>query len=237
VPEPERFFFVHLNRTGGTALLRRLRAQFPPEAIYPGPGDGEPPTSTISVDHFLERWATRGSEIRLVAAHFPMAVTDRVGVAFRTFTLLRDPVERTISNLGHYRQVTPEAQGRSLEAIYAEPLRFDVVHNHMVKMFSLTPAEMTNGMLTSVTFTPERLQRAKDRLAGVDVIGLQSGFAAFCAELEARFGWTLGPDGFMNRTLEAIEVSDAFRAQIARDNADDVELYRFGCELLAQRRR
>ncbi len=150
---------------------------------------------------------------------------------FRTFTLLRDPVERTISNLGHYRQVTPEAAGRSLEAIYAEPLRFDVVHNHMVKMFSLTPAEVTNGMLSEVSFTPERLQRAKDRLAGVDVIGVQSEFAAFCAALEARFGWTLGPDGFMNRTLEAVETSDAFRAQIARDNADDVALYRFGCEL------
>ena len=86
-----------------------------------------------------------------------------------------------------------------------------------------------------MTFTPERLQRAKDRLAEIDVIGLQSGFAAFCASLEARFGWTLGPDGFMNRTLEPIEASDAFRAQIARDNADDVELYRFGCELLAPR--
>ena len=237
MPEPERFFFVHLNRTGGTALLRRLRAQFPPEAIYPGPGDGEPPTSTLSVEHFFERWDTRGSEIRLVAAHFPMAAIDRLGVPFRTFTVLRDPVDRTISNLGHFRQVTPEAQGRSLETIYADPLRFDVVHNHMVKMFSLTPAEMTNGMLSEVTFTPERLQRAKDRLAGIDVIGLQSDFAAFCAALEARFGWTLGPEAFMNRTLEAIDASDAFRAQIARDNADDVELYRFGRALVAQPRR
>ena len=34
---PRRYFFVHLQKTGGTALFRRLRHHFGVEAVYPRP--------------------------------------------------------------------------------------------------------------------------------------------------------------------------------------------------------
>ena len=46
----------------------------------------------------------------------------------------------------------------------------------MTKMLSLTPEEMDDGVLTRVEFTPERLERAKERLTEVDVVGLQEEF-------------------------------------------------------------
>jgi hypothetical protein len=229
-----RWFFVHVQKTAGTALWRRLKSQFSPEQVYPGPGDGDPPRSTLSVDHLVERWPARRAELEIVTGHFPLCTTELLGVPFTTITILRDPVERTLSNLRHYRQETPDAAEQSLEAIYEDPVRFELVRNHMVKMFSLSADEMTDGAMTPVTFTRDRLERAKARLAGVDVVGLQEHFDDFIAELVARFGWDLGKPIFMNRS-QPEEAAPSFRARIAADNADDIELYEYARELHARR--
>jgi hypothetical protein len=83
-----------------------------------------------------------------------------------------------------------------------------------------------------VTFEPHHLELAKERLATVDVVGVQERFEDFCDELERRFGWDLGPPMFANRT-EQIDVDDGFRARIAEDNAMDIELYEFARDHLA----
>lgn len=223
--DPQRFFFVHLQKTAGTALWRRLRQQFDPSSVYPGPGDGEPPEAVLSVEHLVDRWNLRRAEIRIVTGHFPLCTVELLDATFTTLTLLRDPVERTLSYLRHHRETSGERE-RSLEEIYADPLRFELLHNHMVKMLSLSRSEMTNGALTHVDFTRERLALAKKRLETVDVVGFQEDFESFCADLTTRFGWDLGPSVFMNRTTP-VHVGDALRTRIAEDNAADVELYDF----------
>ena len=224
--EPRRFFFMHLQKTAGTALWGRLKRHFEPAEVYPGPGDGEPPLSVLTVDHLVERWRARRDEIRIVTGHFPLCVTDLLDARFTTLTVLREPVERTLSFLRHHREMTPADRDRPLEEIYEEPLRRELVHNHMVKMLSLTAEEMTDGALTHVEFSREHLERARERLDGMDVVGFQEQFEEFCAELERRFGWDLGDPVVANRT-ERVEVSEAFRARIASDNALDTELYEF----------
>ena len=234
----ERFFFVHLQKTAGTALWRRLKHQFDERSLYPGPGDGSPPESVLDVDHLLARWKARSDEIRVVTGHFPLCTVDLLGVPFVTMTLLRDPVERTLSFLRHYRESTPEESERPLESIYDDPVRYELLHNHMVKMLSLTADEMTSsGALTKVEFTRSRLESACERLAAVDIVGVQERFDDFCDDLTDRFGWDLGPRVFMNRTTP-VEVADAFRDRIAADNVLDVELFEFARRLVrtAERR-
>jgi hypothetical protein len=171
-----------------------------------------------------------------VLGHFPLCTVELLDAPFTTLTVLREPVERTLSFLRHHRRLTPEDRDKPLEEIYEDPFRFEsLLHNHMVKMFGLTTGEMTDGMLTTVTFTPEWLDRAKRALATVDVVGLQEDFEGFCAELERRFGWPLGAPFFANRT-SAVDVPDSFRRRIAEDNALDVELYDFAKELTLSRR-
>ena len=94
---------------------------------------------------------------------------------------------------------------------------------------------MTAGVLTPVEFTPDRLERAKQNLARVDVVGDQSSFEDFCAELTRRFDWHLGDGTHVNRT-RPVEVSESFRARIAEDNAMDVELHTFAQQLIRERR-
>jgi hypothetical protein len=230
------YFFLHLQKTAGTALWKRLKHQYDESEIFPGPGDGAFPNSVLVVDNLVERWRLRGGEIKVVTGHFPLCTTELLGAQFTTLTIVRDPIERTLSALRHHREKTPADQDKSLEEIYEEPFRFELVHNHMVKMLSLTVDEMQDGALTHVEFTPERLARAKQRLAEIDAVGLQENFDDFCAQLTRRFGWNLGPPQFANRT-QPVDVDAAFRNRIASDNADDIELYEFARARFSPRRR
>lgn len=226
-----RFFFVHLQKTAGTTLFRRLKQQFGAEAVYPMPQYQGDVDAVIDVDLLVERFARHRDEIRVVTGHFPLCTGELLDADLVPFTLLREPVARTLSFLRHQRQVAPEFQGAALEAIYERPLMRDgLVRNHMVRMLSLSVAEMSNGMLTQVVVDHDRLERAKQNLIRrVDLFGIQEQFGAFCERLEQRYGWTLGPMHVANQT-EHVAVPDSLRRAIAADNEPDAELYRFAAE-------
>jgi Sulfotransferase family len=232
-----RFFFVHVQKTAGTALFKRLQRQFGKRSVYPDASDGDVLTvmPQLSVDTLRQRWRERRNEIRVVTGHFPLCTTELLGEQFTTLTVLREPVERTLSYLRHHRTLTPEDCGKPLEAIYEDEFRYQaLIHNHMVKMFSLTRDEMTDGALTPIEFTSAHLDRAKQQLATVDLVGLQEGFEGFCEHLQQRFGWDLGAPLYANRT-EPVEVSSTFCNRIARDNSMDMELYAYAERLCQER--
>ena len=233
--QPHRYFFLHVPKTAGSALQQRLANHFGEAAVYPAKGlDGtDPLTLAVSIGHLRERLAARGDQIRVIAGHFPLCTTELIGGRFTTLTLLREPVERMLSQLRYTRKVNRAARDVPLEELYDDPIRFDaVLHNQMTKMLSLRSTEVADAaMLTRVEFDRDRLERAKEALAGIDVIGLQEQFEDFCEELSARFGWRLGDPETVNATTPA-EVPESFRARIAEDNAFDVELYEFANELL-----
>lgn len=233
----ERFLFVHLQRTGGSSLRRRLQHQFGEAAVYPDASDGaDEIAAVLGVEYLQRRYRIRRDEIRVITGHFPLCTAEILGDRFTTLTLVREPVQRTLSYLSHHRHWTPEDHDKSLEEIYSDPLRFHgLAHNHMVKMFSLTPEEMTRSALTRVEFTPERLERAKLKIASIDALGLLERFDEFCDALERRFGWNLGPSQRVNES-DRFEASDRFRARIAEDNAMDIELYEFATRLYEERR-
>ena len=202
-----RFFFVHVQKTAGTALLRRMKSYFGPERSTRTTPTGTIPDVALVHEQLAERFAARRDEIQVITGHFPLAVTELLRADFTTLTVLREPVERTLSYLRHHRVLLTEDRDVPLEEIYEDPFRYHgLVHNHMVKMFALTPATMTAGALTHVEFEPHHLELAKERLATVDVVGVQERFEEFCAELERRFGWDLGPPIFANRT-KPVEVA------------------------------
>ena len=234
--EPERVFFVHLQKTAGTTVYLWLKEVLAPGALYPDDDDGPKIPAVLTVDRLLERWRARRDEIRVVTGHFPLCTTELLDAPFRTFTILRDPVARTVSYLQHYRATNPEGDRRPFEQIYEDPLRFrGMIENHMVKMFALRTEEMTDGMLTPVDFGPEHLERAKQRLATVDVVGVQERFDVFWDDLRGAFGWPLGDrPGRANRS-EPADISDSLLERIAEDNALDIELHRYAGALVDSR--
>src|SRR5688572_25377881 len=139
---PHRYFFLHLQKTGGTALFQRLRDGLGPPAVYPTPADQGDVAAVIDVDHLRATVPTDGSGPSVITGHFPLCVVDVLGGAFTTFTVLRDPVERTLSLLRRRQAADERFRGRPLEDIYADPGLQDIIRNHMVKMLSLRVEEM-----------------------------------------------------------------------------------------------
>jgi hypothetical protein len=236
-PAQQRWFLVHLHKTAGTALLQRLRLAFGEEAIYPTVSDNWTYFATMHVDLLRRRLAEHGDHIRVVTGHFPLCTTELLGASFVTMTILRDPVERTLSALRDMRERDEECKGRPLAEIYADPIKFRcLIQNHMTKMLAMTREEMTDGFLTVLDLDDGHLDRAKRNLVErIDVWGVQEHFEEFCDELARRFGWDLGPPRFANRSTPC-EAEDGLRERIVQDNQFDIELYRFAVELREQRR-
>jgi hypothetical protein len=232
VGSAQRWFFVHMHKTAGTALYQRLHEQFPPEAIYPTVAEQRTNKASLHVDLLRQRFQERGDHLRVIAGHFPLCTTELLAVPFTTITVLRDPVERTLSSLRDMREREPIFRGQPLETIYEDPIRFQcLIHNHMVKMLSITPDDMTDGALTALDLDGTHLERAKRNLGDrIDVWGVQEHFEELCDELMRRFGWNLGAPRLANRT-KPFDVADDFRERIAADNSLDVELYRYAVEL------
>jgi hypothetical protein len=232
--EPQRFFIVHMQKSAGTTLRDRFRNTFDEAAIYPNRTDGtDKRLSVISLQHLLDRWQARGSEIRLVAGHFPLCTTELLDVPFITLTVLRPPVERTLSYLRHQKKLNKADADKSLEEIYEDPFRYNaLIRNHMTRMLSMSRDELIagDGVLGDVDDTPARLERAKEALAGLDLFGLQPRFEELCAELSRRYGVELGTPMRSNAT-DPMPATVALGERIARDNALDMELYDFASHL------
>jgi hypothetical protein len=231
-----------MQKTAGTTLRDRLRATFPDDQIYPNATDGpDARVAVISVEHLEKRWAARGDQIRLLTGHFPVRTVELLGVPFVTMTVLRDPVQRTLSFLRHQgeRRQRGATEDTPLVEIYEDEFRFRLmIQNHMTRTLSLSPEEMRqeDGVLTPVAYTPERLEIAKEALAGLDLFGLQDRFDEFCDELAARYGLDVGGP-LRTNTTGAADIPDGFVDRIAEDNALDMELYEYACRLYEERRR
>ena len=201
-------------KTGGTTLAFDLAGDLAPAAVYPGPDDRRGPDDVepyISVTHLLRAAAARPGTIRLYTGHFAHVATERMPMAPRTFTLLREPVERTISVLKHFKARFERYAALTLEQIYDDEFVFEYfVHDHQTKLFSATPADGIETFVSRLThaenldrhrglvaadrgatFTVDagRLERAKAVLAGVPVVGVTERYADFVEDLRAQFGW------------------------------------------------
>lgn len=231
-----RYFFIHCLKTAGTTLSLYLRKIFASHELFPADRDHGNIDAVMTMEFLEERMLAEGSDIRMVMGHFPYCTTEFLSKDFETITVLREPVERTLSYLRHHRLNEPRDKDKSLEEIYDDPFRFHgAIHNHMVKMFSLDISDKKTGMYTKVDFTRDHLEQAKQTLERVSVIGVQENYTAFCTELGDQYGWSVPGKYRANRTDSSEVVSEAFRRRIAEDNSLDNEFYQFALDVIKQR--
>jgi Sulfotransferase family len=233
--EPQRYFFMHIPKTAGSTLFRRL-IRHHGDALYPLPFDRGNVDAAIDVDYMEDRFRSFGEQIRVIVGHFPLCLGERLGVPLTTFTVLRDPVERTLSFLRKRQLEDGQYQGWPLEDLYADPyLLHGLIHNYMVKALTLTVDEMRDGVRTMVPYDEARLAQAKHNLVHrIEMFGLQEDFEDFCGQLAERFGWDLGDSEVVANRTAPVETSREFRERIAYDNAFDVKLYNFAKDALTR---
>ena len=130
-------FFVHVPKTAGGTFREHIRSNLGRDAIYPSEyGDGV----YWKVSRLREAAAERGDAIRAYVGHFPYSVALGLGVDMTTVTILRDPIERTISALRYRRAV--HKLDASLEELYDDRLSYlRVIQNLQTRMFATRPED------------------------------------------------------------------------------------------------
>lgn len=185
----------------------------------------------ISVDAraALEEMKRSDSARKIVSGHFPLACVEEGVGQWRTFTLLRHPLDRVLSAL---RRQSDRDPNETVESIYNNPLRFHLLFdNHMVKMLGVAPEEIDVGLFSPVKPEQRHLERAMAALERCDVIGVQEDFDPFCTRLEKAFGWDLGERLGVNRAGE-YDVPDQLIDRVRADNTLDFKLYAHARKLL-----
>ncbi len=152
-----RFLFIHVMKTGGTSLMVHALSEFRPGEIYPDPAlDRRAPDDVEPYASFADLVSLapeRKAAIRLYAGHLPFAARDVIGPGTQTITLLRDPVERTVSVLKHFKRLRPRYRDLALEEIYVDPVVFRFfVENHQTKVFAVTANDRPDAFSSSLSF-------------------------------------------------------------------------------------
>ena len=239
----DRYFFIHIQKTAGTSLRRHLLANFTREEMYP-------PVQEGGMMDFLTTYLAGGllvalppevqSRFRLFHGHMPYATSQRLCFEDKpkTFTLLREPVARTISVLGQKKRQRKELANASLEDIYNDPDIFKgQILNHQAKIFAVPDDSDLLAGFNPYPVDAQGLARAKSNLARVDVVGLQSNMPGFLADLGRSFGWTILDEEVRENvgTTGSDDIPQSLRDRIVEDNALEMEFYQYAVDLVASR--
>jgi hypothetical protein len=226
-------------KTAGATFRRHLYGNFGPGEVYPDRRlDKDLTIANVRIDYLTGLSDERHARTRAYSGHFPFMTVTLIGSRPVTITILRDPIERTISYLKHCRRYHPKYQALSLEAIYEIPFFYrSFIHNHQSKLFALSPADRPLSFMHPFEVDERRLETAKANLERVDIVGLQEQFDLLLAEMHDRFGWTIRQRPDRHVSGEAMPIDPSFRRRIADDNAADVAFYEHARRLHADAHR
>lgn len=119
-------YFLHIMRTGGTALSTGLRDLLGHRRCL----------TDIFMDHLVALPPYVFEHASLVAGHLSYEAVEVLPPGFAVVTVLRDPVERTLSHYAKVRQdpeVLAENPGLSLEEFVASPRWRTLVENYQAR--------------------------------------------------------------------------------------------------------
>jgi hypothetical protein len=224
-------FFCHIPKTAGSSLRFAIEATIDPLRTLPSPammslvGGHYPPPEIV-----YESLLRDPGAFRLVRGHYHFSLREMIADPIN-IVVLRDPVERVISNLQHNIQ----HNGYTLERVITDlekGILAGVVPNHMTRYLGgnvsrTTPQKMEvehNALLYGpMPDGRTRLASAIAALESIDILGDMGEPSALAADL-AGIGIAL-PKKRVNVSGVRLELTDAQKERIREINGLDVELY------------
>ena len=212
--------FVHIQKTAGKTLRQIIRRQYPGRSVHVPNFFAKPDLHWSTVDELSER-PPPGLEV----AHGHMLfVPDRWPATTQFVTILRDPVERTISHYYWLNETLGSKESRRARSVLGsiENAIDQGAISDNLQVRVLAGAD-PSGPVTSVM--------AADAIAALDrfsVVGLTSRFDQTLVLLGRMFGWRTAAYERVNSTNSRVprEALDAATiARIEEHNRYDLELY------------
>jgi hypothetical protein len=225
--------FVHTPKTAGTTLYRILERNYPKQSIYTFWTDG-------TIEKFKQLEAERKAQIRLLRGHAGYGLHAYLPGPCAYFTLLRDPIKRTISYYHYVRRVPQHychelVNQRQLSlldfvASGCDPMA-DNAHTRLLCGLE-SGQEVRAGQCTS-----QMLETARQNLARMAVVGLAEEFDATLILLKQAFGWqklAYAPQNVADVRTRAQSPDAETLAAVAEVNRFDVQLYAYASELFQE---
>ena len=188
-----KYFFIHVMKTAGATLRWHIRSNFKRFQVYPFKqvdlNVQDANYSTRVPDVAADKGRRR--RIQVFTGHFPFVAVELLGMELTTITILRDPVERTLSYLRHckrYHEPAPRAGARGdLRGPVLLPLLHQEPPGEAVRAHARGPP--ASRTWTCSTSTPRGSSSRRRTSSASTSSGCRSDFDELLAELEQRFGW------------------------------------------------
>lgn len=226
-------FFSHIQKTAGTSLAHMLRRGHLPDKAYPdeselrnrGLRDGGAPESKL----FLELCDERIAATTLFTDHLPPYLTSRLPHKPQLLIMLRDPIERALSHLGHVKRYMPRFAEFSLSQLFENrDLRARLVAGFQTRFLSTHSIDEAVRILEPRVLRQVDLDRAIEWLNIADCVAITESFALSARVIGRTIGRDLGPVEWQNRATEKIRretTSEQLRERIADAVGLDRELH------------
>ena len=231
-----------------------MHVAFGGEAVYP---DTSADVATLAQKvlprYVLELSASQRSRFRYFSLHQPAWVAFELADRALRVTVLRDPIERTIS---HLRQLTSLDHIRlTMEELYEDAAWRRHLADYQTQVFGqrdprhhptsgeARPVDVDDLDRTEIERSLQRVfgtaltepttvdavvrARAEEALERYDLVGTTEDLETFCRSLARVTGIDLAPVPHRNKRRSHTPVSRELRQAIADDMAHDLELYEY----------
>ncbi|MEM7396105.1 MAG: sulfotransferase family 2 domain-containing protein, partial [Verrucomicrobiota bacterium] len=178
--------FLHIPRTAGTTLHTIIDRHYRAGEAY-----SFGPIAQASLEYLHNLPLEERSRFKMIKGHMGFGLSEKLAGRSTYFTLLREPIDRTVSFFYYIRN---DVHHYFHTAIHENEMSLaDFIRNRKPLMFDNAQTRLIAGEWLDVPFgrcTPAMLEKAKAHLEDhFSVVGLTEYFDATLLLLQREYGW------------------------------------------------
>lgn len=223
-----RLFFVHVMRCGGTSFRDMLWKHYGQDRVYPSAQDIQRNGARYPEHGEVTQLPTAFLATKeLVAGHFPLVLAEHLPRRPQIVTLLRDPVQRSLSHLRRHRRVREGLAHMPLATLLDDQdLVERMIRDYQCKYFAFRSLDERSSVNHALPIDAARLEEAKEQLASCDVVGITERFPDTMRLVDHHLGLRLAAR-HVNESPREGEVTESLLDHLATLSVHNRELYDF----------